>query len=372
MEYTTIISCPRCSKTVTVKKKSRSIYCSTCKSLVSLPDDCEQQLIQAPRPQQQQQRRHHIRCSVAHLINKMQGISISRDYSSTSAESLNFPVEFPLGRRSKKRAVLCGVSYKNWKYNLKGTVNDVKNIRDLLMSKYGYPKEYIRVLTEEEPDPRYIPAKANILSSLIWLVGDNKPGDSLVFFYSGHGLQQPDFENDEHDGLDETICPSDFWKEGMIVDNDLNSILVYPLKNDVKLHAIFDSCHSGTILDLPHMYDRKKKRWIDNKPPSGDYKGTVGGLAITISACTDGEKASDSTAFTGKMNGALTYPLVDLLKKFPGPTYGDLFDLIEDTFYKVNYQGGNILKKMFSSKLSQTPLLSSSEEFDPYKMHIEL
>lgn len=47
----------------------------------------------------------------------------------------------------RKRAVLCGVTYQNNKYRLKGTVNDVKKMRDLLIDRFGYSKECIRVLT---------------------------------------------------------------------------------------------------------------------------------------------------------------------------------------------------------------------------------
>ena len=91
-----------------------------------------------------------------------------------------------------------------------------------------------------------------------WLVNDCQSGDSLVFFYSGHGLRQPDFNNDEVDGFDETICPVDFRKSGLILDNDLNSLIVRPLKHGVTLHAIVDACHSGTILDLEHVYDKEE------------------------------------------------------------------------------------------------------------------
>ena len=36
----------------------------------------------------------------------------------------------------------------------------------------------------------------------------------------------------------------------MIVDNDLNRLLVNPLPPGVRLHAIIDACHSGSMLDL--------------------------------------------------------------------------------------------------------------------------
>jgi hypothetical protein len=72
-------------------------------------------------------------------------------------------------------------------------------------------------------------------------------------------MQQPaDDKEDEIDELDETICPVDFIREGMITDNEINSTIVEPLKNGVKLHAIIDACHSGTTLDLTHVYKKDK------------------------------------------------------------------------------------------------------------------
>jgi hypothetical protein len=39
---------------------------------------------------------------------------------------------------------------------------------------------------------------------------------------------------------------------GMIVDDELNRLLVNPLPPRVRLHAIVDACHSGTVLDLEY------------------------------------------------------------------------------------------------------------------------
>ena len=50
-------------------------------------------------------------------------------------------------RYPRKRAVLCGVTYRNRKFRLKGTVNDVKSMRELLIKHFGYSQECIRVLT---------------------------------------------------------------------------------------------------------------------------------------------------------------------------------------------------------------------------------
>ena len=88
---------------------------------------------------------------------------------------------------------------------------------------------------------------------MYWLVTGCQPGDSLLFHYSGHGSRQRDRSGEELDGYDETICPVNFETEGMIVDDEVNVALVRPLPREVKLHAIVDACHSGTVLDLPFL-----------------------------------------------------------------------------------------------------------------------
>lgn len=109
---------------------------------------------------------------------------------------------------------------------------------------------------DAEEDSDMPPTKKNIEDGFKWLTRDLQFGDSLFFYYSGHGLRQPDFNEDEKDGFDETICPVDFKTEGMIVDNYINEAIVRPLKQGVILHAIIDSCHSGTMLDLPLVYNK--------------------------------------------------------------------------------------------------------------------
>lgn len=89
--------------------------------------------------------------------------------------------------------------------------------------------------------------------ALFWLVQGCQPGDSLVFHYSGHGSRQRNYNGDEVDGYDETLCPLDFETQGMIVDDEINTAIVRPIPPGVKLHAIIDACHSGTVLDLPFL-----------------------------------------------------------------------------------------------------------------------
>lgn len=70
----------------------------------------------------------------------------------------------------------------------------------------------------------------------------------------GHGGQTADLDGDEEDGYDEVIYPVDFRVAGHIVDDEMHNIMVKPLAPGVRLTAIFDSCHSGSALDLPYIY----------------------------------------------------------------------------------------------------------------------
>jgi hypothetical protein len=123
---------------------------------------------------------------------------------------------------------------------------------------------------DEELDPYRRPTKYNILLAMRWLVHGCKSGDSLMFHYSGLAGQVEDEDGDEQDGEDQTICPLDWELNGDIRDDEINNALVRPLVHGVKLHAIVDACHSGTMLDLPNIYKLKKYLLANsNKYPRG-------------------------------------------------------------------------------------------------------
>jgi metacaspase-1 len=70
------------------------------------------------------------------------------------------------------------------------------------------------------------------------------------------GRQTEDLDGYEDDGY-EVIYPVDYQAAGHIVDDDIHDICVKPLRQGVRLTAVFDSCHSGTVMDLPYVYSIK-------------------------------------------------------------------------------------------------------------------
>jgi metacaspase-1 len=67
-------------------------------------------------------------------------------------------------------------------------------------------------------------------------------GDVFLLTYAGHGSQIPDFNRDEDDSADETLCLFD----GMLVDDELFALWA-SFKEGVRVIMISDSCHSGTV-----------------------------------------------------------------------------------------------------------------------------
>lgn len=128
----------------------------------------------------------------------------------------------------------------------------------------------------------------------------------------GHGGQTKDLDGDEADGYDEVIYPVDFRQFGHITDDEMHRIMVQPLHGGVRLTAIFDSCHSGTALDLPYIYSTQgilKEPNLAKEAGQGLLgaisaygRGDLGGVATNVMGffkkATSGDDAYNRTMAT--------------------------------------------------------------------------
>jgi len=150
---------------------------------------------------------------------------------------------------TRRRALLVGIAYHG---ELLNTHQDVDRYRDVLIASYGYQLEDITVLKDDHAFEDHLqPTRENILRELRSLVADAAAGDRFTFLFTGHSNQQPSKDLNEEDFLDEYLITID---DEIIIDNELNDILVKPLPAGSSLFALLDTCHSGTLLDLPHYY----------------------------------------------------------------------------------------------------------------------
>ncbi|KAL2476892.1 Metacaspase-1 [Forsythia ovata] len=330
--------CSKCGVTLLVPLEERTIYCPVCRGIII----CKTRAT-PPGP-----------------------VVIYRVWPSQISPQLNPPTP----AHGRKRAVLCGITYQGHENSIEGSINDVSLMVNLLNKKLGFPRSSIRVLTEEERDPYRIPTKQNIRASLRWLIQGCRSGDSLVFYYSGHASQVRDRDGDEIDGYDEALLPVDYQTEGRILDDEINATIVRPLPQGATLHAIIDTCFSGTFIDLQFVCRINREgyfKWDDHSIPHAAYKGTSGGCAISISACDDHQNSGDTTAFTDNATGALTYSFIRTLEKEPGLTYGRLLIAIHERISKKQDKIG-----LKGSHSAQEPVLSSSQRFDIHSMPFTL
>ena len=55
----------------------------------------------------------------------------------------------------------------------------------LLKSRFQFQDSDFRVLTDDQNSPSQWPTRANMFEGFRWLAADARPGDSLVFHFSG-------------------------------------------------------------------------------------------------------------------------------------------------------------------------------------------
>ncbi|KAK0200577.1 peptidase C14, caspase domain-containing protein [Desarmillaria ectypa] len=131
---------------------------------------------------------------------------------------------------------------------------DARNIGQLLIDIYGYRAEnVVTLLDSSDGDSRRKykqPTRKNLISHMKALTYDAQPGDRFFFYFSGHSTQQMNESGTEEDGQDECLVT----RSGTCIrDNDLRKYLVEPLPAGCQLTAVLDTCHSGSLLDLPHF-----------------------------------------------------------------------------------------------------------------------
>lgn len=203
--------------------------------------------------------------SFGDLLLQMQQLLKSRGYSQVPQLSASrqvdlksdaFKVRNPSNPNGRTKALLIGINYVGQNPGeLSGCVNDVRMMQRFLKEQgFDDSTERMRVITDDVSYFHAAPTGDNIIAAMRWLVEGNEPGDSIFFHYSGHGGQIKDDNGDEADGWDETLVPFDYQSAGQIRDDLIFKLLVVPLKEGVHMVALFDCCHSGSILDLPYCF----------------------------------------------------------------------------------------------------------------------
>jgi hypothetical protein len=224
-----------------------------------------------------------------------------------------------------KKALLIGINYTGTQNELYGCINDVNSIKERIVQQGFEDITIITDLTSEKA------TKNNILKEFTNLLINSQAGDFLFLLYSGHGSYNIDNNGDETTGYDQLIVPCDF---DIILDDELKTIIQTNLKPNVTLFAMFDSCFSGSVLDLRYQY-------IDSlnydKFTENNKELETQGNVFMISGCSDYQTSTDAV-INNKANGAMTWSLLEAIKQNSNCNWRELIknmrNLLKDSQYE--------------------------------------
>ena len=240
----------------------------------------------------------------------------------------------------RKFALLVGINAYS-RQPLFGCINDVKSMQILLEHRYGFDPNNIQVLTDAQA------TRQNILSAFeTHLIAQARPGDVVVFHFSGHGSMvldsapNPGFTYNNK-GVNGTIIPYDL-DDGE--PDNLRSIMghtLFLLMSALKTEnvtMVLDSCHSGgglrgntlirslklakdnEILTAPKEELEYQKTWLtklrmsEAKFKQQRQRGIAKGVGL--GAAKLDQEAQDKQ-FNGFSAGVFTYLLTRYLWQLP-------------------------------------------------------
>jgi hypothetical protein len=143
-----------------------------------------------------------------------------------------------------KRAVLAGINkYVDESVRaLQYSVNDVKALCDILTdnNRGAFEKENVKLLVDD-PDETNKPIRSNLMSAVKSLSECASDKDSILFYFSGHGIEQEGKSyllpmDSRINVLGDTAIPITWIKETLAKSNARAKIL------------ILDACHAGALL----------------------------------------------------------------------------------------------------------------------------
>jgi hypothetical protein len=231
------------------------------------------------------------------------------------------------------RLLSIGINYIGTNYLLNGCINDSNNMNNFF-KEYSINKNYnySSILLNDYTTIK--PTKSNILKYLIQELDILDSSDVFIFHFSGHGSNVKDLNRDELDKKDEVIVPIDY---DFIIDDELYKTIYSHLKPNISYIFLFDSCHSGTMLDLQYTILENNKTIINNKNKNNFN-------IISISGCKDDQYSADAF-IDNNYAGAMT---TSFLKQFKSAkNWNELVKLMN--------------KWLFFNQFTQKPLLSFSK-----------
>lgn len=239
----------------------------------------------------------------------------------------------------KLYALLVGINdYPERVGRLRGCVNDVKAWAELLKQRVeGGGELELLNLTDAQA------TRAGIIEGFRSHLGRAGVGDTALFFFSGHGSQEPappPFDAEEPDGKCETLLAWDSRLPGGwdLADKELAVLIAEAAAGGAHVVVILDSCHSGTATrdDEEEGLVRRARGREEPRPvesfwfwqeesllpgldEAGGWRVLPRGPHVLLAACEDYQKAKEAVVGGGMEavhRGAFSYFLLQALGSF--------------------------------------------------------
>lgn len=227
-------------------------------------------------------------------------------------------------------------------FDLKGCVNDVVLMADILQSQYGVDEDNVVVITDgEATEEGFIAGWKQLLEAI-------KPGDQVIFMYSGHGTQ---FESEaEPDGFEEGIVLAD---NTLVDDNFFFEVSRTLAKSGIDGTYIFDSCYSGGISRDPSRREKSLSPWHAQLAIKMAAPASLSGAKATFKAAASEAQGEYAFLLAGREDqptidisgiegidphGVFTLFLTAALLDDPEATVEDLVAMTKDVLAELEFE----------------------------------
>jgi hypothetical protein len=212
----------------------------------------------------------------------------------------------------RRWAVLVGVDryLRNEINSLHFAVADVKALARALESRAGYARDDIFVLTSDQTGDEQ-PTRGNLAFRLGWLAEHVQPGDSVLFFFSGHGME-----------MDETpyllTMDADARNAATLKNTALSSAEVRDLLKVLRAREVL------VLLDACRSDPRSGKGSADNRLSAAMARDLVlvpatagSAYSATMFACSEGQRSYE---WADRGHGFFTWFLLQAFEGAASPS----------------------------------------------------
>lgn len=265
--------------------------------------------------------------------------------------ALSLPLALiPAVAPAEVRAVLVGVGdYLHLDADLQGPPRDVALMAETLLAR-GVVAADVTALTTSVALPEGVrtgaPLRAEILSALEAVGTASAAGDTIVFYFSGHGSQAPDSDGDEGGGYDEILLPADAdkWRgqigavENALVDDELAAWARPLLARGVRIVGIVDACHSAT--GFRAVGGQGVARYLPPEelglPPDPGDAGAAGvaepmaGEFVFLYSSQSDQRSFEYPGADGQWHGEFTLRLAEVLRAAPEASWAQVLAAVTD------------------------------------------